>query len=347
MIPEMAKVVLVFKGDYTLEKTLPSDVTSFDAIGLGRVCEGCTVNSYAAQGYLEAVKETNNFEKARARWEETGLWWSITGHGLGGMHSIIASLVLGQQNISKFTHSYGAPRTLNSAGADLYNYMYGGDMTERGIANGDSFLELFPQSDDYRFTNTPILYTGYNETYKMNMNICYEQPESEYCAPVEPLDEVDHYFYFANVGQCGGSDKQDTSIGHAFIADQTGKASATATGTMAAPTYSIIIGNPTNPGPVTIVSSSSSSSSTSATTGTSTSSTSTSGTLTGTIVRVTSTSTSTSSFNSSGIAAAAAGEDNVTSAGVAAPSIGGAAKIVISSLAWAVILGVAALLAAL
>lgn len=46
--------------------------------------------------------------------------------GLGGMHSIISSLVMGQQNITKFTHSYGAPRTLNKAGADLYNFMFGG-----------------------------------------------------------------------------------------------------------------------------------------------------------------------------------------------------------------------------
>lgn len=78
------QVVLVFKGDYTLEKTLPADVVSFDAIGLGEICPGCTVNNYAAQGYLEAVAATNNFEKARAKWEETGLWWSVTGRECRG-----------------------------------------------------------------------------------------------------------------------------------------------------------------------------------------------------------------------------------------------------------------------
>lgn len=61
MIREMDKVVLVFKGDYSQEVNLSTDVTSWDALGLGSgACPGCTVNAYALQGYLEvsAIRST-------------------------------------------------------------------------------------------------------------------------------------------------------------------------------------------------------------------------------------------------------------------------------------------------
>jgi hypothetical protein len=80
MIREMDKVVIVFKGDYVLERQLNETVSSWDALGLGTgTCEGCTVNAFALQGYLEARAETNNWAIARQRAEETGLETSITG----------------------------------------------------------------------------------------------------------------------------------------------------------------------------------------------------------------------------------------------------------------------------
>lgn len=40
--------------------------------------------------------------------------------------SLIASLDLGLQNISFFTHSYGSPRTFDPNAARLWNFLYGG-----------------------------------------------------------------------------------------------------------------------------------------------------------------------------------------------------------------------------
>lgn len=242
LVPEMAKVVLVFKGNYSYENTLPTDTIpisvmdpdyttksiDFAALRLSDGCTNCRANAFAMQGYLEAKAATNNFAVSVAKYQEIHeseqFYYSITGHGLGGMHAIIAGLDLGLRNISFFLHSYGAPRTLSPESAGLYNFLAGGDMTERGIGNGDALVEQIPQSDDYMFTNTAFLWYGYNATYKMNREVCYEQPESDACAPTQSqTPQLDRYFYFANVGQCGGRDRQDTAVGHAYIDSVSGQ----------------------------------------------------------------------------------------------------------------------------
>lgn len=67
------QVVLVFRGDFAIEADLSPNVTSWDILGLGSACPGCTVNARAAQAYVEAREATNNWELSRARVEETGL----------------------------------------------------------------------------------------------------------------------------------------------------------------------------------------------------------------------------------------------------------------------------------
>ena len=117
--------------------------------------------------------------------------------------SLISSIVLGTQNISFFTHSYGSPRTFNPSAAALYDSMYGGDNVERAIANGDSFVTAIPQDANHTFTNTGYLCRslfcglyakpaemrekgyGYNATYEMNRVVCYEDPENEACMPMQ------------------------------------------------------------------------------------------------------------------------------------------------------------------
>lgn len=132
-VPEMGKVVLVQKGNYLLEKSMGSRLamTSLGA-ALGIDCAGCTVNTFAMQGWLEAKAATNNFDKTISFWQSTRDPWqqmtnstlflSLTGHGLGGMHTLIASAEYAARNWTFFTHSYGAPRTFNPAGAGWYNY---------------------------------------------------------------------------------------------------------------------------------------------------------------------------------------------------------------------------------
>jgi len=230
LIPEMDKVVLIFKGDYGLESSLPSNVTSFAGLGLGEdVCENCTVNEYALQGYVEARAATNNWAASRARYESTGLQYSITGHGLGGMHSLIASVDLGWAGVCRWSHNYGTPRTFNAAGAAFYDRMFMGEAGERGVANNDRFVEIIPASEDYAFTGTAFLYTGYNETTHMTMTACWDEPDSPDCAPRTPLDERSHYFYFVHAEQCGGRNRINETWLEDIYAEYSSEHYATAT----------------------------------------------------------------------------------------------------------------------
>ncbi|KAK9893363.1 hypothetical protein P389DRAFT_20272 [Cystobasidium minutum MCA 4210] len=193
-IPEMDKVTLVFKGDYNLEKNLPiesADIT--EALDLGDACVNCKANAFALAGYLEAVQATNGFENAVAKWKDVGCYFSVTGHGLGGAHSLLATLHYNK--MIEFSHNFGTPRVLNPAAANYYDYLLGGYQIDRGAANADIFMSMVPQSDDWAFTNTGIWYHGYNETYKMNMESCIEQPEDAACLPQGDLNELDHVLH--------------------------------------------------------------------------------------------------------------------------------------------------------
>jgi hypothetical protein len=90
----------VFKGNYEMEKNLPTETVPWTYLGINGTCESCTVNAYAAQGWMEAKAATNNFAVTLAAYSGAGLVFSITGHGLGGMHSQIASVDLNYQNIA-------------------------------------------------------------------------------------------------------------------------------------------------------------------------------------------------------------------------------------------------------
>jgi hypothetical protein len=76
------------------------------------------------------------------------------------MHSIIGSLDLGWAGIVAWSHSHGAPRTLNQAGADFYTRLFQGEAGERGIANNDGFVEIIPQSEDYVHAGTAFCKRG-------------------------------------------------------------------------------------------------------------------------------------------------------------------------------------------
>lgn len=100
---------MVFRGNHAYEEYLPTQVVSWGNItaDLGKACPGCTVNAFAAQGYNEARAQTNDFEKTRNAYYGQGLVFSITGHGLGGMHALIASVDFNQQDIAWYSHNYG------------------------------------------------------------------------------------------------------------------------------------------------------------------------------------------------------------------------------------------------
>ena len=157
----MNKALIIFQGDYELEQHLPTDVVSWDVLGMNATCPGCTVNRFAAQGYLECKAATNNWQAIINAYAGQGLVFSITGHGLGGMHSAIASADLNSQNIAYYSHTYGSPRVFNAAGALWYNNRFNGEAGERGVAQNDQTVNIIPEGPNYHHTGTAFYYWGY------------------------------------------------------------------------------------------------------------------------------------------------------------------------------------------
>lgn len=91
----MNKALIIFEGNWEHEQNLSTDVVPWSAItpSLGHSCPRCTANAYAVQGYLEAKNETNNFEAIRQPYYNSGLVFSIAGHGLGGCCNVDASVI--------------------------------------------------------------------------------------------------------------------------------------------------------------------------------------------------------------------------------------------------------------
>ena len=80
--------------------------------------------------------------------------FSIAGHGLGGMHSQIASVDLNSQGHCWYSHAYGSPRVFNQAGADRYNQAFNGEAGERGVFGQDDYSEHIPAGPNYAHAGT-------------------------------------------------------------------------------------------------------------------------------------------------------------------------------------------------
>lgn len=230
IVPEMNKAVIIFKGNYELEQQLPLDVVDWEGIGMRDVCNNCTANAFAMQGYLECKNETNNWKTIVDAYSGQGLVFSITGHGLGGMHSLIASVDLNYQQIDYYSHNYGTPRTFNVHGSNWYNQNFNGEAGERGVYGNDTYTEFIPASENYTHTGTTFLYTGFDgQTLGPIMSICWDGNDplgpivdDPGCYPQPQPNSTslqDHYYYFTEVGTCGGPYKpENTTIIDNFLA---------------------------------------------------------------------------------------------------------------------------------
>lgn len=233
VVPEMNKALIVFKGNTSLEQTLPTDVVGWDQLNpqLFGICnwfgknngfpgQNCTMNEFALQGYLEAKAETNDWAAIKQVYTGAGLVFSITGHGLGGMHGLIAAIDLNHQNISYYSHAYGTPRTFNGPGAWYYNYNFWGESGERGINNNDMYTEYIPESANYTHAGTPFRYSGYNNTaLGPNMDICFDVTDPT-CQPQQTVNStIDHFWYFTRIGQCGGGSYSENATETDAIAE--------------------------------------------------------------------------------------------------------------------------------
>ncbi|KAL8281301.1 hypothetical protein RQP46_006335 [Phenoliferia psychrophenolica] len=251
IVPEMNKALIIFKGNYELEQQLPTDVISWEEAFNITSCKNCTVNAYAAKGYNECKAETNNWADIRQAYGGQGLVFSITGHGLGGMHALAASADLHNQNIDYYSHNYGTPRTFNTAGANWYNSNFNGEAGERGIYANDNYTEFIPAGPNYAHAGTPFFYTAPidPDTGGPTVVICWDgnaqsgpitdDPACVASPQLPPYNTTtnvqDHYFYFTNVGQCGGvnsgNDTIDVNVINSFLSGPGAKWNASAAST--------------------------------------------------------------------------------------------------------------------
>ncbi|KAL8293065.1 hypothetical protein RQP46_000759 [Phenoliferia psychrophenolica] len=181
MVPEMDKIVMVFKGIYGWEQ----------------------FNSTAAPTYLEAKEATNDWEIVKEYVNSTGHQWSMTGHGFGGMVAQVAALDLGWRGLSHWSHNHGSARVFNPAAATLYNSLYAGEASQRTVANNDSVPNTIPESEDYTFVLEGFHIWGTNVTYGMNYDVCVSDVNDANCLGGNNI--TDHDFYYTNIGSCGGS----------------------------------------------------------------------------------------------------------------------------------------------
>lgn len=120
--------------------------------------------------------------------------------------------------------SLGSPRVFNQDGADWYNQRFNGEAGERGVFADDQYSEFIPAGPNYAHAGTSFLYWGRNSsTGNPNMKVCWHDEDQTPCLPGaetqqwDTTPEQDHYFYWSNVGQCGGTTQPITTLIQDFI----------------------------------------------------------------------------------------------------------------------------------
>ncbi|TNY23115.1 hypothetical protein DMC30DRAFT_444650 [Rhodotorula diobovata] len=243
VIPEMDKVVMVFKGLFGWESTFnQSTVDVGELFYLGDNCLNCTAHAAATQAYIEAKEITNDWELVKYYVNTTGAQWSITGHGFGGMVAQVASLDLGWRGLAHWTHNHGAARVFNPAAATLLNSLYGGEAGQRVVANDDPVPTYIPESEDYTFAlqGFHILGNGTsNATYGYDFTVCNDPSDAACHGNAEGRIE-DHLSYYTPIGMCGKPyyGTNDT-VADAYLSTASSAFYATATSTFVAPTTEV------------------------------------------------------------------------------------------------------------
>ncbi|KAM0790325.1 hypothetical protein ACM66B_003210 [Microbotryomycetes sp. NB124-2] len=208
VIPEMDKVVMVFRGMYGWEQLNMTAAPIGDILNLGPECVNCTAHAGALAAYLEAKEATDDWAIEKQYVESTGYQWSITGHGFGGMVSLIASLDLGWRGLCHWSHNHGAPRTFNPPAANLYNSLFEGEAGQRTVANNDIVPTIIPESDDYTFTLQGYHIYGQNSTDgHMSFTVC-NTPDDPEC--LGGNSNEDHLYYYTDIGSCGPTQRNRT-----------------------------------------------------------------------------------------------------------------------------------------
>ncbi|KAH8921854.1 hypothetical protein BT69DRAFT_1351315 [Atractiella rhizophila] len=204
-VPEMNKILAVFKGQYGWQNynatltPLPASVGCSNSSEFGV----CKAHQGAQEAWAEVKAATNEFEAIKGN--QGKLVWSSSGHGFGAMIMQVAAIELKAKGLLFSSHSFGSPPVFNRAAAARWDALFEGDSTQRAVANDDSIPASIPlaeaDEDGYAFVSTGIHLFGTNPMYGQDFVVCEGDTTDSRCAGGD--SEADHYFYYTDIGSCG------------------------------------------------------------------------------------------------------------------------------------------------
>ncbi|CAH7666775.1 expressed protein [Phakopsora pachyrhizi] len=120
-IPEMDKIVVVFKG--------PGDYDNFDwyPVSISDIvsdCQYCMTARGVKNAYLEMSRISNNFDIAKKWAKFKKVKFSVTGFGIGGCIAALSALDLGAKDEVHYSHNQGMPRCFNYAAVYKYGNLF-------------------------------------------------------------------------------------------------------------------------------------------------------------------------------------------------------------------------------
>ncbi|KAH9812105.1 hypothetical protein DFH28DRAFT_1178131 [Melampsora americana] len=192
-IPEMVKIVIVFKGTGGYDQIDWTPTTLEDIVS---DCPGCEVATGIKQLYLEIRSMTNDFSVAKEAVAETA------GHGIGGSIAILAGMDLGSRGLVHYSHNFGAPRTLNMASVIRYDNLFQVLAGQSAVARNDFSVHIVPLGPLVHVGSKAHI-TGDRTQWLQN---CFGDNEDPSCLG-DGSSQVDHKYYFTPLGQCGSADK--------------------------------------------------------------------------------------------------------------------------------------------
>jgi len=199
LIPEMEKVVIVFRGYEQFAKLNWTPVSIEDLVS---DCQGCMVASAVKQLYLAAKKATKNWAIAIKTVADTKKRFSVTGHGVGGAVAALAGLDLGSKGYVHYSHNQGMPRAFNWKAMLRYDNLFQVLAAQSLVSENDFMVQLVPK-DPYYHIASKVKILGPKQQYLID---CYGDNENRTCTG-DGSNVPIHDLYFTPKGQCGSADK--------------------------------------------------------------------------------------------------------------------------------------------
>ncbi|KAH9459579.1 hypothetical protein MJO29_010645 [Puccinia striiformis f. sp. tritici] len=199
LIPEMEKVVIVFRGFENYQALNWRQASIEDLIGN---CRGCKAAAGVKKLYLSAKAATNNWEIATKKVAETGLKFSVTGHGIGGSVAALAAMDLGQTGLVHYSHNQGMPRSLNREAVLRYDDLFQVLAGQSLVAENDFMVQTIPKIPYYH-VGSKVKISGDMQQWLTN---CYGNNENVTCTGLGNNYAI-HDHYFTPKGQCGSANK--------------------------------------------------------------------------------------------------------------------------------------------